>query len=337
MTDRYQALRDAIAAGPTPGPRSTRAVEVRPESPEGGDFAIMDRDGEIIAEAFRRVGSTKDAVRPTAANAALMAAADPDTIRALLAEMRCERRWKRSWHTCLNPVRDLARRSSRKRAPRRHREPTMTRREIRDAAEKHSPRRRRARQAAHAARHQSAPWRPDEQLEIIAPRRQALPHRICHDLMRIALIERSSETLATSRCACIARSSTSWRRGRRCGWNRAMNASPHLVVAREPRCVRGRRQPCVGRGWIYLVAGLRMNRHQQRSETAAALVPPTRRAPKPGCAPPSTRAHHCACAAGCSSSGGRLRKRNDWGGCMVRPVWPAMTQRSSRFATCDGT
>lgn len=87
MTDRYQALRDAIAAGPTPGPRSTKGPSrSRPESPEGGDFAVMDRDGEIIAEAFRRVGRDEDAVRPAAANAALMAAADPDTIRALLGE-----------------------------------------------------------------------------------------------------------------------------------------------------------------------------------------------------------------------------------------------------------
>lgn len=87
MADRYQALRDAIATGPTPGPRSTKGPSrSRPESPEGGDFAVMDRDGEIIAEAFRRVGRDEDAVRPAAANAALMAAADPDTIRALLAE-----------------------------------------------------------------------------------------------------------------------------------------------------------------------------------------------------------------------------------------------------------
>lgn len=87
MADPYQALRDAIAAGPTPGPRSTKGPSrPRPEAPEGGDFAVTDRDGEIIAEAFRRVGRDEDAVRPAAANAALMAAADPDTIRALLDE-----------------------------------------------------------------------------------------------------------------------------------------------------------------------------------------------------------------------------------------------------------
>ncbi len=87
MTDRYQALRDAIEAVPTPGPRSTKGPSrPGPEAPDGGDFAVTDRDGEIIAEAFRRVGRDEDAVRPAAANAALMAAADPDTIRALLGE-----------------------------------------------------------------------------------------------------------------------------------------------------------------------------------------------------------------------------------------------------------
>lgn len=87
MTDRYQPLRTALAAGPTPGPwKSSLPARPTPDAPEGGDCAIRDSGADIIAEVFYRVGHGPSGTRPAAANAALIAAADPDTIRTLLDE-----------------------------------------------------------------------------------------------------------------------------------------------------------------------------------------------------------------------------------------------------------
>ena len=87
MTDRFQPLRDAIAAGPTPGPwMSSLPARPTPDAPEGGDCAILDSNGNIIAETFYRVGHGPGGTRPAAVNAAYIAAADPGTILALLDE-----------------------------------------------------------------------------------------------------------------------------------------------------------------------------------------------------------------------------------------------------------
>src|SRR5690606_15234871 len=79
MTDRYQEIRDALAMGPTPGPR--RAVEQSVIGPQ--DLSIL------FAKVTFSVGingSHSVPIEEAIANAALAAACDPDTIRALLAE-----------------------------------------------------------------------------------------------------------------------------------------------------------------------------------------------------------------------------------------------------------
>ncbi len=79
MTDRYQALRDAIAAGPTPGPWYSMTT-VRYNG-----YSIRHRTGDPkqpmipIAIVNRRHPASD-------ANRDLIRAADPDTIRALLQE-----------------------------------------------------------------------------------------------------------------------------------------------------------------------------------------------------------------------------------------------------------
>lgn len=78
-TDRYQALRDALAAGPTPGAWRTSAGAI--DNPR---LIVEDDIGHpICALSLRGVqGDT----RRMQGNAELIAAANPDTIRALLAE-----------------------------------------------------------------------------------------------------------------------------------------------------------------------------------------------------------------------------------------------------------
>ena len=75
MNDRYQKIRDALAMGPTPGPR--RVLEII--SVVGSDMgfcSVATADDTIICD-------LRD--RPLG-DAYLVAACDPDTIRALLAE-----------------------------------------------------------------------------------------------------------------------------------------------------------------------------------------------------------------------------------------------------------
>jgi len=85
MTDRYQPLRDAIAAGPTPGPWRTNA----PEEVEGQYFVVtMARDGDtrrIVCKVNNFI-SKRPLEDEDAASAIYIAAADPDTIAALLAD-----------------------------------------------------------------------------------------------------------------------------------------------------------------------------------------------------------------------------------------------------------
>lgn len=76
MSDRYQRIRDALAMGPTPGPWSVRY-----------DYVVQAKsfdEGRLvpIAQPYGLRGDGSDLF----ANAAHIAACDPDTIRELLAE-----------------------------------------------------------------------------------------------------------------------------------------------------------------------------------------------------------------------------------------------------------
>lgn len=82
MPDRYQALRDAIAAGPTPGAR------FQGRSPHA--YCVYDKQCWCAPDGSRH-GETPNLVvtvspDDAAADAQFIAAADPDTIRALLGE-----------------------------------------------------------------------------------------------------------------------------------------------------------------------------------------------------------------------------------------------------------
>ena len=74
MTDRYENIRKALAMGPTPGPWLVCPTN-------SGTFVKSERVSGYLAE-VRHCRTTQD----VKADAHLIAACDPDTIRALLAE-----------------------------------------------------------------------------------------------------------------------------------------------------------------------------------------------------------------------------------------------------------
>ena len=76
MTDRYEKIRQALAMGPTPGPWKWWEEDV-------GGCCVNPRDGGLLI-AKCDVRNPFDPEQR--ANAALIAACDPDTIRALLEE-----------------------------------------------------------------------------------------------------------------------------------------------------------------------------------------------------------------------------------------------------------
>lgn len=87
MSDKYQALREALAAGPQDGPWMEHGpAKPTLDAPEGGDYCIQDGGTNVIAEVFYRVSEGVGGTRPARATAAYIAAASPDTIAALLAE-----------------------------------------------------------------------------------------------------------------------------------------------------------------------------------------------------------------------------------------------------------
>lgn len=85
MSDKYQPLRAAISAGPTKGPWLTNA----PDEIEGQFFVVtMARDGDerrIVCKVNNFI-SGRPLEDEDIASAAYIAAADPDTIAALLRE-----------------------------------------------------------------------------------------------------------------------------------------------------------------------------------------------------------------------------------------------------------
>ena len=91
MTDRYQPLRDAIAAGPTKGPwfKAERLNgpwwHIWSEHLVSGEKCAQGRQAVACVHGEGRRGS-KVYVEMFEANARLIAAADPDTIAALLRE-----------------------------------------------------------------------------------------------------------------------------------------------------------------------------------------------------------------------------------------------------------
>ena len=79
MADRFQSIRDALAMGPTPGPR--RAVERSVIGPH--DLRILSAN---VTFSVGINGSHSVPIEEAVANATLAAACDPDTIRELLRQ-----------------------------------------------------------------------------------------------------------------------------------------------------------------------------------------------------------------------------------------------------------
>ena len=84
MTDPYERIRAALAMGPTPGPFSTS----RSYSPGNQELILhlTYKDEHGITENYCTVRNRLGDTWKTEADAAYIAACDPDTIRELLAE-----------------------------------------------------------------------------------------------------------------------------------------------------------------------------------------------------------------------------------------------------------
>src|SRR5690606_30912150 len=84
MSELYEKIRQALEIGPTPGPpRASRRYS--PGIPELTPH-LTDQDEHGITENYCTVRNRLGDTWKTEANAAYIAACDPDTIRALLAE-----------------------------------------------------------------------------------------------------------------------------------------------------------------------------------------------------------------------------------------------------------
>lgn len=95
MTDRYENIRRALAMGPTPGPRrmidgdSCPYVTVALPENEGcrwNDPIICTLYEDVTPDDYVGFGARLQALPNARANAAYIAACDPDTIRELLDE-----------------------------------------------------------------------------------------------------------------------------------------------------------------------------------------------------------------------------------------------------------
>lgn len=109
-TDRYQGLRDALAAGPTKG-KWRADTEGKPDSDM--NHGVIAEINDLWIAAMYRSGTTTDgddktpeAEAEAAANARYVAAADPGTIAALLAELDALREARKSSLLVLCALRD---------------------------------------------------------------------------------------------------------------------------------------------------------------------------------------------------------------------------------------
>lgn len=82
MTDKYQAIRDALAAGPTPGPW----VIIRTGYTGGNQAPFVEIGAGEYPELNRIIFVSGSLTQPVDADAKLIVACDPETIRDLLAE-----------------------------------------------------------------------------------------------------------------------------------------------------------------------------------------------------------------------------------------------------------
>lgn len=85
-SDRYQHLRDALAAGPTPGDWMSSGEVIEPGEPLFIATMAYSGDKRRIIARIENAVSGRPLDSEDLANASFIAAADPDTIRALLDE-----------------------------------------------------------------------------------------------------------------------------------------------------------------------------------------------------------------------------------------------------------
>jgi len=95
MTDRFQSIRDALALNPTPGPRRVSGGDSSPyvtvalpenEGRRWDDPIICTLYEDVTPDDYVGFGERLQAFPNARANAALIAACDPDTIRELLRQ-----------------------------------------------------------------------------------------------------------------------------------------------------------------------------------------------------------------------------------------------------------
>lgn len=86
MTDRFQSIRDALAMGPTPGPWAWgHNIAASSDVIHCIEVTAKDRTGSV-AYMLSYTADDYDNRAETIANAHLIAACDPDTIRELLRQ-----------------------------------------------------------------------------------------------------------------------------------------------------------------------------------------------------------------------------------------------------------
>lgn len=94
ITEDLAALKAAIDAGPTPGPRFVKPADEWTTNDghhaQWGAFNISAGSSNLASESYYRIGSVSNANNSLAnsANAMLMAACDPDRIARLIAALR---------------------------------------------------------------------------------------------------------------------------------------------------------------------------------------------------------------------------------------------------------
>jgi hypothetical protein len=113
MTDRYEDIRKALAMGPTPGPRRASGYDSHPyvtvalpenEGHRWDDPIICTLYEDVTPDDYVGFGERLQSFPNARANAALIAACDPDTIRALLAERDALQRKLSLWEPIMAEI-----------------------------------------------------------------------------------------------------------------------------------------------------------------------------------------------------------------------------------------